>query len=61
MKSYTVHEADQMASFVRGMFDLCKAHEAYSAIFIEDIYDLGRECEVFKGGSWEDFQIEDWI
>ncbi len=59
MKSYTVHEADQMAEFIKGIRELCQVHE--STVFIEDIYDLGREFNVFAEGNWKQFDVSDWV
>jgi len=59
MKSYTVHEADQMASFIKELFNMLKSG---NEIMASQIWELGLDCEVFKVIQEDPtVALEDWV
>ncbi len=60
MKSYTVNQADQMASFIKHVFKMFRDQDQVTQL---DFYTEGTEpsFEVFKEVERFKFELEDWI
>ena len=60
MKSYTVHQADQMAQFIRAVFEYADHDD--KMFRDDDILNVGVDSELFSYDMDEDkYYLEDWV